>query len=94
MNLEKSLLFTFSSSSSFLVHIDENGDAAGNYTVLGVKLISDSNTNTSTYGLFPFGTFIARSNAENGSQSIPVSYENLLEASARGIRLESEFKLH
>lgn len=56
------------------MHIDENGDAAGNYTILGVKLMNNSNTNTSTYGLFPFGTFIARSNAgENGSQSIPVS---------------------
>lgn len=59
---------------SFLVHIDENGDAAGNYTILGTKLISNSKSNTSTYGLFPFGTFITKSSlGENGSQSIPVS---------------------
>lgn len=56
------------------MHIDESGDASGNYSILGVKLMGNSNTNTSTYGLFPFGTFIARSNAgENGSQSFPVS---------------------
>lgn len=57
---------------SFLVHIDENGDAAGNYTILGVKLVNNSRGNTSTFGLFPLGTFVSRSTVENGSQSIPV----------------------
>lgn len=59
------------------MHIDENGDAAGNYTILGAKLMDNSRTNTSTYGLFPLGTFITRSQmGENGSQSIPVSESN------------------
>jgi hypothetical protein len=58
-----------------LVHIDENGDAAGNYTIFGAKLIHSNKTNTTTtYGLFPFGTFVTKSGGvENGSQSIPVS---------------------
>lgn len=58
--------------------------------------MSDSNTNTSTYGLFPFGTFVARSIiSENGSQSIPVSYEHILSdcESIERIKLET-FKLH
>lgn len=55
------------------MHIDENGDAAGNYTILGAKLMDNGRTNASTYGLFPLGTFITRSQlSENETQSIPV----------------------
>lgn len=55
--------------NSFLVHIDENGDAGGNYTILGMKSTNNVKTNQSTYGLFPVGTFITRTNL---SDSIPV----------------------
>lgn len=49
--------------------------------------MSDTNTNTSTYGLFPFGTFIARSIVgENVSQSIPVSLKRLF-----GLELSKDF---
>jgi len=61
---------------SFLVHIDENGDAAGNYTILGTKLMNSANSNQSTFGLFPFGTFITSTtvgdDTNNNNQSIPV----------------------
>lgn len=72
--INNSMSSFFRSVKSFLVHIDENGDAAGNYTILGVKLVNNSRGNTSTFGLFPFGTFISRSSVvgDNGSQSIPV----------------------
>lgn len=56
---------------SFLVHIDENGDAAGNYTILGRKLMNNNKTNETTYGLFPIGTFITTP-VEN-KNNIPVS---------------------
>lgn len=48
--------------------MDENGDAGGNYTVLGSKAIKSSNN--TRFGLFPIGTFVTRSR-ENG-QKIPV----------------------
>lgn len=38
-----------------MVYIDENGDAAGNYTILSRKIITNSSKNE--YGLFPIGTF-------------------------------------
>lgn len=53
------------------MHIDENGDAAGNYTILGRKLMNNNKTNETTYGLFPIGTFITTS-VEN-KNNIPVS---------------------
>ena len=56
---------------SFLVHIDENGDAAGNYTILGRKLMNNNKTNETSYGLFPIGTFITTP-VEN-KNNIPVS---------------------
>lgn len=52
-----------------MVHIDENGDAGGNYTILGLKSMINVKSNKSTHGLFPIGTFITRSNL---SDSIPV----------------------
>jgi hypothetical protein len=33
--------------------MDENGDAGGNYTVLGSKPIKDSLANKTRFGLFP-----------------------------------------
>lgn len=53
------------------MHIDENGDAAGNYTILGRKLMNNNKTNETTYGLFPIGTFITTT-IEN-KNNIPVS---------------------
>ena len=54
--------------------MDENGDAAGNYTILSAKLLNKVKVNsTNTYGLFPIGTFITRLDSDNGSQNIPVS---------------------
>ena len=62
-----------------MVHIDENGDAGGNYTIVGIKSMNNGNKmNQSTYGLFPYGTFITRAmmkkltNESGSSNSIPV----------------------
>lgn len=52
----------------YLVYIDENGDAAGNYTILS---INSSQNNTNEYGLYPIGTFNAPQLIE-----IPVSFED------------------
>lgn len=41
---------------SYLVYIDENGDAAGNYTILSIK---SSQNDSNEYGLYPIGTFNA-----------------------------------
>lgn len=53
-------------SVRYLVYVDENGDAAGNYTILSIK---PSQNNTTDYGLYPIGTFNAPQLIE-----IPVSY--------------------
>lgn len=65
---------------SFLVYIDENGDAGGNYTILGIKSMNNDKTNHSAYGMFPYGTFITRTNHNEsiGSNSIPVCNVNIL----------------
>lgn len=40
------------------MYIDENGDAAGNYTILALKKDHRQDSNLSmTYGLYPIGTF-------------------------------------
>lgn len=40
------------------MYIDENGDAAGNYTIIALKKDQNKNSNTSmAYGLYPIGTF-------------------------------------
>lgn len=49
----------------YLVHIDENGDAAGNYTLLSLKNVMKNDS--IEYGLYPIGTF-----APNGFQ-LPVN---------------------
>lgn len=77
-----SFIFIQFRTKSFLVHVDENGDAAGNYTILGVKSINDAvDYNNSSFGLFPFGTFITKtmnvelvgaSAAAGVSQTFPV----------------------
>ncbi|XP_055383503.1 speract receptor [Condylostylus longicornis] len=46
------------SAMGYHVYVDENGDAAGNYTVLGRKLFRN-NKNKTVYGLVPIGTFSA-----------------------------------
>lgn len=49
-----------------MVYIDENGDAAGNYTLLYRKKMQNQSFNE--YGLVPVGTFI---DTDNGS--LPVN---------------------
>lgn len=61
------------------MYIDENGDAAGNYTILGAKLVNDSDSNQTTYGLYPFGTFITfASLGENENNTFPVRFHYYL----------------
>lgn len=48
-----------------MVHIDENGDAAGNYTILQRRALE--NTTKNGFGLVPIGTFI---NPENVKLSV------------------------
>lgn len=50
----------------YLVHIDENGDAAGNYTILSMKNVEKNGS--IEYGLYRIGTF----SAPNGFQ-VPVN---------------------
>lgn len=42
----------------YLVYIDENGDAAGNYTILAREKLKE-NGREDEYGLYPVGTFSA-----------------------------------
>ncbi|XP_062715719.1 speract receptor isoform X1 [Aedes albopictus] len=44
------------SAMGYLIHIDENGDATGNYTILARKPIPTA-TSEREYGLFPIGRF-------------------------------------
>lgn len=55
---------------SYLVYIDENGDAAGNYTILSIKGVSDNSS--TVFGLYPIGTF----SAPDGNQ-IPVGVRKI-----------------
>lgn len=52
---------------SYLIHIDENGDATGNYTILARKPIPSASLERE-YGLFPIGRFSTPS-----VDTIPVS---------------------
>ena len=45
-------------NSSYFVHIDANGDAAGNYTIVSRMFKNDPKTNKSIHGLFPVGVFV------------------------------------
>lgn len=55
--------------NSYHVYIDENGDAAGNYTILALKKDHRRDSNLSmAYGLYPIGTFVLPD-----SNQIPVS---------------------
>lgn len=53
----------------FLVSIDKNGDASGNYTLIARKRQPSSRVTSSAFGLFPIGIFQMPSN----SSHIPVS---------------------
>lgn len=55
-----------------MVYIDENGDAAGNYTILQRRRIQ--NTTKNEYGLIPIGTFI---NPEDEMLSVSTIYKGL-----------------
>ncbi|XP_055593126.1 speract receptor isoform X2 [Uranotaenia lowii] len=46
----------YMSAMGYLIHIDENGDATGNYTILARKPIPSASLE-SEYGLFPIGRF-------------------------------------
>lgn len=46
--------------------MDENGDAAGNYTILALKGVQNGNL-SKEYGLYPIGTF-----SQPGGIQIPV----------------------
>ncbi|XP_053684582.1 receptor-type guanylate cyclase Gyc76C [Sabethes cyaneus] len=47
----------YMSAMGYLIHIDENGDATGNYTILARKAFKNSSTSEREYGLFPVGRF-------------------------------------
>lgn len=64
--------FPFCFSYSYLVHIDENGDAAGNYTILGLLEKYDDRINKTVKGMFPIGTFITGSSDDE----VPVSFSS------------------
>lgn len=51
----------------YMVYMDENGDAEGNYTLIARKLLPQL---TDEYGLFPVGIFTLRSN----NSKLPVSF--------------------
>ncbi|KYN04686.1 Guanylate cyclase 32E [Cyphomyrmex costatus] len=48
----------YKSAMGYLVHLDENGDAEGNYTLVALA-------NVTGYGLYPFGYFIAKQQGTN-----------------------------
>ena len=52
------------------MHIDGNGDAAGNYTIVSRMFKNDPSSNKSVYGLFPIGVFVPGLD----NNRIPVSY--------------------
>jgi len=59
--------------SSYHVYIDENGDAAGNYTVLARGTVRNGRNQT-VLGLRPVGTFIHRNSSFSSiSKALPVS---------------------
>ncbi|XP_043071229.1 guanylate cyclase 32E isoform X2 [Drosophila grimshawi] len=58
------------SAMGYHVYIDENGDAAGNYTVLARGKHRNSHNQT-VLGLLPAGTFSRRSNNINSSDALP-----------------------
>ena len=43
----------------YMVNIDENGDAEGNYSLIGRKLKSNT---TNKYGIYPIGVFLMPDN--------------------------------
>lgn len=47
--------FVFAHCFRYQVYIDENGDAAGNYTILARRWVQTNGS--STVGLYPIGTF-------------------------------------
>ncbi|CAH1154232.1 unnamed protein product [Phaedon cochleariae] len=47
----------YKSAMGYIVYMDENGDAEGNYTLIARKLLKNS---TNEYGLFPVGVFALR----------------------------------
>lgn len=60
-------------SASYHVYIDENGDAAGNYTVLSRGTVRN-NRNQTVFGLLPAGTFSHKSSSSySNSDALPVS---------------------
>ena len=63
--------YCFHFSESYHVYIDENGDAAGNYTVLALGFAPNSRNQT-VPGLIPVGTF-----GQPQADKMPVSIVNI-----------------
>lgn len=55
------------SAMGYMVQIDENGDASGNYTLLAKDIVIG--VNETVFGLLPIGTF----SSMDGDRRIPVS---------------------
>ncbi|ALC44253.1 CG10738 [Drosophila busckii] len=58
------------SAMGYHVYIDENGDAAGNYTVLARGIVRN-NRNQTVVGLIPTGTFSHKLNNRSSSDALP-----------------------
>lgn len=56
---------------SYIVYMDENGDAEGNYTLIARKKLKD---NEQEYGLFPVGVFSLRRTDSRLPVSIKIMY--------------------
>jgi atrial natriuretic peptide receptor A len=56
----------------YLVHMNECGDAEGNYTLIARKVLTEG---SSKYGLYPIGVFLMPQN----SSDLPVRQANTAE---------------
>lgn len=67
------LIIQTTPTPSYHVYIDENADAAGNYTVLARGTLRN-NRNQTVFGLLPAGTFSHKGSSSYGnSDALPVS---------------------
>ena len=53
----------------YMVYMDENGDAEGNYTLVARKLMHNVDGVSTSYGIVPIGVFLMAGN----SSHLPVS---------------------
>lgn len=59
----------YKSAMGYMVQIDENADASGNYTLLALSDAKTNEENSLTFGLVPVGTFTAN----DDKHKLPVS---------------------